>query len=205
MPTNEDGEVTADSVAKSSDTKTTLTLYKGTVGTDPSGNPVNKIIVTKPASLPADTPEEVIESGLYYDFGPSGTTFSKDVLITIDFDPEDFGSREPTIYTYTSEGGWVALETTVDWDNGKATAMIRHFSMYALFGTDAEEVEDTVVEDTVVETPVVDAGSSAVVDEEESPAENDGNSGYLYLIAGFGIALVLGIFLVRKQKNGGGL
>jgi parallel beta-helix repeat protein len=197
MPTNEDGEVTGDTVAKSSDTKTTLTLYKGTVGTDPSGNPVTKIIVTKPASLPADTPEEVIESGLYYDFGPSGTTFSKEVLITIDFNPEEFEGRVPMIYTYTSEGGWEALETTVDWKNGKATAMIRHFSMYALFGTDAEEVEDTVVE-----TPDVTTDSVA---EEETSAENDGNSGYLYLIAGFGIALVLGIVVIRKQKNGGGL
>jgi parallel beta-helix repeat protein len=196
---DEDGAIMGDTVVKSSDTKATLTLYKGTVALDPYGNSVNKIMITVPASLPADVPEDMTYSGLYYEFGPSGTTVSKDVMITIDFDPEEFGSREPTIYTYTSEGGWEALETTVDWDNGKATAMIRHFSMYALFGTDAEEVEDTVVE-----TPVLDAGSSAVVDE-ESPAENDSNSGYLYLIAGFGIALVLGIVFVRKQKNGGEL
>ncbi len=198
MPTNEDGEVTVDIVAKSSDTKTTLALYKGTVGTDPSGNPVNKIIVTVPASLPTDTPEEVIESGLYYDFGPSGTSFNKEVLITIDFDPEEFEGKAPTIYTYTAEGGWEALETTIDWENGVATAKISHFSMYALFGNDAEEVEDIAVE-----TPVVNTDSPVEV--ETTTTEDDGNSGYFYWFTGIGFVLVLGIVVIRNKKGNGGL
>ncbi|WP_259370135.1 NosD domain-containing protein [Methanococcoides orientis] len=197
LPVNGDGEVTDESIVKSSDTKTTLTLSKGTITTDPSGNPVNKIIVTVPASLPADTPADVINSGLYYDFGPSGTTFSKDVMITIEFDPEDFGGRAPTIYTYTSEDGWISLETTVDWENGIATAMTRHFSFYALFGNDAEEVEDQTVE-----TPEVNTGSTVIVGE-ETPIQNS-NSSPLYWIIGIGIILMLGIVVVKKQKDGGG-
>jgi parallel beta-helix repeat protein len=193
----EDGEIMGDTVVKSSDTKATLTLYKGTVALDPYGNSVNKIMITVPASLPADVPEDMTYSGLYYEFGPSGTTVSKDVMITIDFDPEEFGGRVPTIYTYTSEGGWEALETTVDWDNGKATAMIRHFSMYALFEADVEEVEEIAVE-----TPALEFSP---VTEVETPVEDDTRFGYLYLIAGFGIVLVLGIVFVRKQKNGGEL
>ncbi|WP_342304268.1 NosD domain-containing protein [Methanolobus sp. ZRKC5] len=195
LSANDGGEISADTTAKSSDTKTTLTFYKGTAATDPLGNPVSKIIVTKPASLPVDTPAEVVESGLYYDFGPSGTTFNKEVLIAIDFNPEDFEDKAPTIYTYTSEGGWEALKTTIDWESGKATAMISHFSMYALFGTDTEEVKETAVE-----TPEVITEASDVV-EEVTPADNDDNSGYLYWITGVGIVLMLGIVVIRKQKG----
>jgi parallel beta-helix repeat protein len=199
LSTNSDGELIGDAVAKSSDTKTTLILYKGTVGTDVSGNPVSRVIITTPASLPSDTPREVIESGLYYDFGPSGTTFSKEVLITIEFDPAEFKDRNPVIYTYTSEEGWIALETTVDWENGRATAYISHFSMYALFGTDVEEV--------VEETPQVSVESSAttVMEKEDIPVDEEGGSSLVYWILGIGIILSLGIVVLKKQKGEGGL
>ena len=199
LPLGNDGEITGDSVVKSSDTSTTLTLYKGTKALDPFGNPVSSIIVTTPSSLPADTPREVIESGLYFRFGPSGTTFSQDVMITMDFDPELFEGRVPVIYTYTSEEGWIALETTVDWENGRATAMISHFSLYALFGTDSEETQVIVVEtqEVVAETFAENA--------EEKPVEDKGGFGYLYWIIGVVIVLALGIAIVKKQKDSGGL
>ncbi|NPE29328.1 right-handed parallel beta-helix repeat-containing protein, partial [Methanococcoides sp. SA1] len=196
LPVNGDGKLTFDAVVKSSDTKTTLTLREGTVAVDPAGNPVNKIIVTKPASLPADTPADVVNSGLYYDFGPSGTTFSKDIMISIYFDSGEFEGRAPTIYTHTSEDGWIALETTIDWENGRVTAMTNHFSMYALFGTDSTLEEDGV------ETSVV---GSAPVTEEGKPVENDDGFGSLYWITGIGIVLMLGIVVMRKPKNGEGL
>lgn len=78
-------------------------------------------------------------------------------------------------------------------------AVTHHFSVYALLGADVEEVEENVVE-----TPVADAGSSVVL-LEESPAENDGNSGYLYWLTGIGIVLILGILIIRKQKMDEGL
>jgi len=195
--TNGDGELIRDTVVKSSDTKTTVTLYKGTVGTDTSGKPISKIIITTPPSLPADTPDEVHESGLYYDFGPSGTSFSKEVLITIDFDPEEYEGRNPTIYSYTPEDGWIALETNVDWENGRATAYISHFSLYALFGTDVEEL--------VEETSQVIAESSPTVIVEETPLKEEGGSSLIYWILGIAIILSLGIVVVKKQKGERGL
>ena len=198
LPTNGNGEVTGDTVVKSKDTITTLTLYKGTVGTDTSGNPVNKIIVTTPASMPADTPKEVLESGLYYDFGPSGTTFSQDVLITIDFDPEEYEGKSPVIYTYSEENGWVALETTVDWENGRATAYTNHFSLYALFGDEEQEI--------VEETSEVTAEFSESVEENtETPTEDEGGFGYIYLILGIVVITVVGYIVVKNQKGEGGL
>jgi hypothetical protein len=162
---------------------------------------VSSIIVTTPSSLPADTPREVIESSLYFNFGPSGTTFSQEVMITMDFDPADFEDRNPVIYTYTFEDCWIALETTVDWENGRATVMISHFSLYALFETDSEETQDIVAEtqETDIVTPVNPE------EEEEAPAESEGGYGYLYWIVGAVIVLGLIIVVVTKQKNKEGL
>ena len=195
--TNSDGELNGDTVVKSKNAITTLTLYKGTVGTDAAGNTVNKVTVTKPESMPANTPAEVLESGLYYDFGPSGTTFNKEVLITIDFDPEEYQDRNPTIYTHSEENGWIALETTIDWENGRATAYTTHFSLYALFGDDAGEV--------VEETSQVSAESPKHVEDGEIPAEDKGGFGFVYLILGIVIVAGIGYVIMKKQKDGGGL
>ncbi|UGV41290.1 right-handed parallel beta-helix repeat-containing protein [Methanococcoides orientis] len=196
---DEDGEIMGDTVVKSSDSKATATLFKGTVALSSSGDPLNKVMITMPLSLPADVPKDVTYSGLYYDFEPSGSTFNKDVMITMDFDPKEFESTIPTIYTYTSEDGWVALDTAVDRENGRATAMVCEFSVYALFGTDVEDVNEVIVA-----TPAATDGP-AIVTEEEIPVKTDTNSGYLYFIAGLGIVLVLGIFILRNQKDDGGL
>jgi parallel beta-helix repeat protein len=199
LPVGDDGELTGDTVVKSSDMTTTLTFYKGTKALDPFGNPVTIIIITTPSSLPADTPREVIESGLYFKFGPSGTTFSQEIMVTMDFDPADFEGRIPVIYTYTSEDGWIALETTVDWENGRATAMISHFSLYALFGADAEEAPVILAETQGT------GSASPVTQKEEIPDESKSGSGYLYWIAGLAVVLGLGIVVVGRQKNKEGL
>ena len=193
LPLGENGQVISDTIVRSADSATALTLYEGTQAVDSYGNPVNRIIITVPASLPSGTPPELIRSGLYFDFGPSGTVFSQDVMITINFNPADFEGRTPVIYTYTSEEGWIALETTVDWETGRATAMISHFSLYALSVTD--------VEDTVVIAPASDAGLSAEVN---SPHDNDSDSNHFYWSAGVGILLLLVLLIViskNRQKN----
>ncbi|WP_292465928.1 NosD domain-containing protein [Methanolobus sp.] len=197
LPRGSDGGLSKDTVVKSSDSTTTLTLFTGTKALDPLGNPVNSIIVTTPSTLPSDTPREVIESGLYFRFGPSGTTFSQDVMITMDFNPEDFEGRAPVIYTYTSEDGWISLETTVDWENGRATAMISHFSLYALFGADGEETPLIAAETQGKDTDV------HVVQEEGTPVETEEGSGILFWVVG--LVLVLGIgaaILMNRKKHG---
>lgn len=193
LTTNDEGEITADTVAESQDSTTTLTLYEGTIGTDSSGNPVSAITVSTPASMPADTPEEVLKSGHYYDFGPSGTTFNHDVLITIGFDPNEYNGKSPIIYTHSEENGWTALKTTVDWENGIATAYTNHFSLYALFGDSvADAIEET--------TTQVSAESSVTTTEEDVPEENSG-SGIIYWLLGAGIVLVGGVAIAKYQKD----
>jgi|GEM_PF-2780675 len=196
LPAGNGGEITGDTTVKSSAGTAALTFYKGTKAIGPDGVPVNRITVTTPSSLPSDTSPELIGSGLYYEFGPSGTIFSEEVLITINFDPVKFDDKVPVIYAYSSENGWVALETTVDRENGRATAMISHFSLYALSGKDAKAGQ------TVAETPEVNTELAAATEDEmqvyETPAKDENGSGSLYWIAGAGVVLMLGIVLVKR-------
>ena len=196
LPAGSGGEITGDTTVSSSAGTAALTFYKGTKAVGPDGVPVNRITVTTPSSLPSDTSPELIGSGLYYEFGPSGTIFSEEVLITIDFDPVRFEGMTPVIYTYSSENGWIALETTVDRENGRATAMISHFSLYALSGKDAGTGT------TVAETPEVDTKLAAATEDEiqvyETPAEDENGSVSVYWIAGAGVVLMLGIMLVKR-------
>jgi len=122
-------------------------------------------------------------------------------MITMDFDPEDFEGRAPVIYTYTSEDGWIALETTVDWENGRATAMISHFSLYALFGTDGEPEKEILLE------PASESTEFTPVEEETSVKESEDENGFGFLpwIIGIAIILGLGIVYVNKQKGNEGL
>ncbi|MCQ6963603.1 hypothetical protein PV02_11040 [Methanolobus chelungpuianus] len=193
LPLGENGQLISDTIVRSADSATTLTLYGGTQAFDPYGNPVNRIIITVPASLPPGTPQELIRSGLYFDFGPSGTVFSQDVMVSINFNPADFEDRTPAIYTCTSEDGWISLETTVDWETGRASAIISHFSLYALSVTD--------VGDTVAIAPVSDAGLSAEVD---SLDDNDSDPDHFYWSASIGILLVLVLLIVisRNRQKG---
>lgn len=200
LPISNEGEITRDTVVKSKNSDATLTLYKGTKAIDASGNPVNAIRVTPFSYGPAGIPADATDHGLYFKFEPSGTTFSQDVMITMEFNPEDFEGRTPVIYTYTSEGGWIALETTVDWENGRATAMISHFSFYALFGTDAEPVKEVSFEPASETTePVTSEGNHT----EESTDEK--GLGFIPWVVAIVLVIGLGIVYVTKKKKEGGL
>ncbi|WP_292465862.1 lectin like domain-containing protein [Methanolobus sp.] len=200
LPVGNEGEIKDDFIVSSSSGSTTITLYNGTKATDPLGDPVDRIIVTTPASLPEDVPAELLWSGIYLRFGPSGTSFSQDIMLTIDFDQQDLEGRSPVIYTYTSEDGWIALETTVDWENGRATAYISHFSLYALFGTDSEPVKEVSFE------PALENTEQVLV--EEAPVEESADEkGFGFVPWVIGIVLVIGLGLIygNKKKNNNGL
>lgn len=200
LPISNKGEITRDTVVKSKNSDATLTLYKGTKAIDASGNPVNTIRVTPFSYGPAGIPADATDHGLYFKFEPSGTTFSQDVMITMEFNPEDFEGRTPVIYTYTSEDGWIALETTVDWENGRATAMISHFSFYALFGTEAGPVKEVSFEPASETTePVTSEGNHT----EESTDEK--GLGFIPWVVAIVLVIGLGIVYGTKKKKEGGL
>ncbi len=192
LPLGSDGKVAKDTVAKSADSSTTVTMFRGTVAVDPTGNAVGKITVNKLSSPPTSAPSETHDSGIYVDFGPSGTSFSKEVMITLDFDPKEFSNeQDPVIYTYSGEGEWLALETTVNWEKGRATAYTTHFSVYALFGVYKEE-------EIVEEIPEAEGYSSVTVEE---PVDED-SPGYLYWTIGMAFAIIIMAVVVMKGQKG---
>jgi len=70
-----------------------------------------------------------------YEFGPSGTSFSIPVTITIPYDeatlPSGFDESKLKIYM-KSNGGWQQLESQVDTENNEVSTSVSHFSQYAV-------------------------------------------------------------------------
>lgn len=83
---------------------------------------------TKPSS---DLPDASSVQGLVYDFGPTGTTFSKPVAMTLPL-PSAPGNGKEAVISYLDEATntWSDLTTTVE--AGSVTADIQHFSTYVV-------------------------------------------------------------------------
>jgi hypothetical protein len=74
--------------------------------------------------------------GLYYDFGPTGTTFSNPVNVSLKYDPATLpaGTDQSKLYIAwwdTSTGQWISLPSVVDLVNHTITASVTHFTLYS--------------------------------------------------------------------------
>jgi hypothetical protein len=75
--------------------------------------------------------------GLYYDFGPSGTTFSSPINITLKYDPANLpaGADQSMLYIAwwdVGTGTWVSLPCIVDPVSHTVTATVSHFTIYSV-------------------------------------------------------------------------
>jgi hypothetical protein len=94
-------------------------------------------ITVTPVSSPGSPPADVNALGLYYDFGPSGTTFSSLINITLKYDPAALpaGADQSMLYIAwwdISAGQWVSLPCIVDPVNHTVTATVSHFTIYSV-------------------------------------------------------------------------
>jgi hypothetical protein len=90
-----------------------------------------------PIASPGAPPSDVNALGLYYDFGPSGTTFNSPVTITLKYDPATLpaGADQSKLYIAwwdAATGQWISLPSTVDLVNHTVTATVTHFSVYSV-------------------------------------------------------------------------
>jgi len=139
---NSEGVITEDVTALSSDARCYLTINKGTMALNKSGNPLYGIIILEmedPLLPPADF--KII--GAVYDFKPDGATFEPSATLTITYDP----ALLPKGVSYKclviamwdkATGKWVILDSTVNTNTN--TAQIRHLTAFAILAGTAPAV-----------------------------------------------------------------
>ncbi len=108
----------------------------GTTITDGQNNPVDTITITTVINPPAP-PAGVNFIGPVFDLGPDGTNFNPPLVLTFSYNDADVpagvdeGSLKVCFYN-ESTGQWVECVCTVDIVNNVITAIITHFSEYAI-------------------------------------------------------------------------
>uniref|UniRef100_A0A6H1Z771 Fibronectin type-III domain-containing protein n=1 Tax=viral metagenome TaxID=1070528 RepID=A0A6H1Z771_9ZZZZ len=167
--------------ATSDDGLCTLTIPEGTVGLteDLECLPeITMVTMDDPPPPPADA--HVI--GLVYDFGPDGATFDPAITLTFTYDPDSLPegvSEEDLVIAYFIDGEWIELECVVDTETNTITALVSHFTTFALIGTPPTVVEEeppvvkkepVVVKKEEVPPVVLVVEEEPVVEEEEEPA-----------------------------------
>jgi hypothetical protein len=89
------------------------------------------VAVSDGAGLPGATDL----AGKVYDLGPSGTTFSKPVTLTLDFDTTKVVASKVAMVAFLQAGAWVTLADSFI-TAGKASATTTHFTPYGVVITD---------------------------------------------------------------------
>lgn len=142
----------------SEDKKAKLNIVPDVFGLDKDGRAL-KIITIIPAENPP-LPEKTHIIGLAYGFGPDGATFNPEIKLTLSYTPADLPagiSEENLVAAYydPSLNNWVELFSAIDPVKHTITAVINHFSIYAILATEPEPTptETTVPEPTVTATP----------------------------------------------------
>jgi hypothetical protein len=98
----------------------------------PGGALADDTTVTIESSKPASTlPDASSLTGLVYDFGPTGTEFTKPVALTLPLAAKPGDGKEAVIaYLNEDTNTWEDLETTIGADGAQADIM--HFSKYVI-------------------------------------------------------------------------
>lgn len=140
--TNSKGEVWRKVEATSEDGLLTIVIPKGTFALDEDGKRLKKLeaVVDKD---PPDPPKDANVIGLAYDFGPDGATFDPPITFTWKYDPSvlpegvDEGDLVLAFYD-RGANKWVELECSINTDTNIVTALVDHFTCFAIIGKVAE-------------------------------------------------------------------
>jgi len=131
-----DGEILETITATSADGMLTVTIPKGTIALDKSGDPLDSLETAVDESPPSP-PEDAHVIGLAYDFGPDGATFDPAITFTWKYDPdalpEDVAEKDLVIAYYDTDK-WVELDGMVDTEKNTITASVSHFTTFAIIG-----------------------------------------------------------------------
>jgi len=133
------GKILETITATSADGKLTITIPKGTIALDKHGNPLSSLTADIDPSPPSP-PEGAHVIGLAYDFGPAGATFDPPITIEYTYDPDEVPegvAEEDLVIAFYDEDidEWVELPCTVDTETHTVTAVVSHFTCFAIIGT----------------------------------------------------------------------
>ena len=130
------GEVLRTVEATSEDGMLTINIPKGTFALGEDGKRLKELEAAVDKS-PPDPPEDANVIGLAYDFGPDGATFDPPITFTWSYDPDalpDDVAEDDLVLAYYDEatGEWLELDCVVDTKNNTITALVDHFTTFAV-------------------------------------------------------------------------
>jgi len=138
VPITTDGEVQEDLEAVSTDGLVTLRIAEGVVALTEDGKRLKEIEVW-PVEQPPPLPEDRCIIGIAYDFTPEGATFDTPIEVEMHYDPShipsDIDEQNLTLAFYDeATGKWVELDSVVDTVGNTVTALVSHFTIFAIIG-----------------------------------------------------------------------
>ena len=141
----------------SADGSTNLQIPEGTVMRNSEGQvlPSYNIRMTESTEFPAP-PENSSIIGLPYDLRPDGATFNPPLVLTFTYDPEtlpDGITEDSLVLAFYDGTKWVELECTIDTENNVVTALVSHFTKFAVIGKVAVVVSVVVEPEPVPTVP----------------------------------------------------
>jgi hypothetical protein len=126
--------------AQSPDGSHLIQMKKGTKAVDAQGRIVRFIEIIEAETLP-ELPPNTVVLGKAYEFRPSGITFNIPFALTLSYDVNELPENVTSVVLayYTADSGWAglpALEGVVLAELGKLTAVVDHFTVFAILATD---------------------------------------------------------------------
>ncbi len=120
---------------ESTDEKLTLEISAGTRLLTSSNSALSTLGIIAQSSPPVSPDGQALV--LAYSFTPEGAKFDPGLVLTFKYSPAQLPSNvaEKDLYLAYFDGKqWQKLDTSIDTANGTATAIITHFSIFALLG-----------------------------------------------------------------------
>ncbi len=179
---DEEGVFTEEVIAESEDGNINVTINEGITGLTEEGEPISEISIVEMEEEdipPPPTEGHVI--GITYNIGPNGATFSSPITLTFSYDPDnlpDGVNEEDLVIAIWDEdaGEWVELPSVVDTVNNIITAIVSHFTPFAIVALPEEEVVPPVVTPPVEEEEEEEEEEEVItppVEEEEEEEEEE--------------------------------
>jgi len=134
-----------------------MNIEAGTIALSQGGSPLTNL--TSEVDLtPPPVPEDYNSIYIPCNFGPAGATFNPPIELIFNYDPADIPentNEEDLVVAFydNSVGKWVTLPSVVDTVNNTVTALVNHFTSFAILVPEAELPEETTPATPTPATP----------------------------------------------------